>query len=128
MTLQEFFDQAVGGVIRQGRRSVAENGKCLYRGPNGLKCAVGHCISDDEYDPLWDQDNGMGVWYISREVRYWSDDQVQLAGLLQEAHDDLSDGPYFVKHFHAECKGLAQQFGLVCKSIEEYQNDVARVL
>ena len=54
MTKQETFDIAVRGVILQGGPSVrnTESGRrCVYRGPNGRKCGVGHLISDEYYNP-----------------------------------------------------------------------------
>lgn len=55
-TLQETFDMAVGGVIRQGGPSVRPSPTpqhgfgCAYHGDNDRKCAVGQCIVDDKYD------------------------------------------------------------------------------
>ena len=52
MTLQEIFDKAVGGVIAQGGPSAVMTDyfgiKCLYRGPNGRRCAAGHVLTDEE--------------------------------------------------------------------------------
>lgn len=50
-TAQEVFDQVVLHLLAQGERSVGDvNGsRCLYRGSNGLKCAAGCLIGDDEY-------------------------------------------------------------------------------
>jgi len=49
MTAQEVFDKAVNGIRAQGRRSIGSDDRCLYRGPNGLKCAVGQLIPNEEY-------------------------------------------------------------------------------
>lgn len=48
MTNQEIFDKVVAHLRKQNARSVWRL-KCLYRGPNGLKCAVGCLINDDAY-------------------------------------------------------------------------------
>ena len=50
MNKQLIFDTAVNGIRKQGKRSVDDIGRCMYRGPNGCKCAVGHMIPDDKYD------------------------------------------------------------------------------
>lgn len=58
MDKQELFDQAVDNLhhlMRQGSRSVSGEG-CDYRNPEGLKCAVGGIMTDEEYDP------GMEGW------------------------------------------------------------------
>lgn len=46
-TRQQIFDTAYRGLASQGFRKSAAKGRCLYRGPNGRKCAIGWCIPDD---------------------------------------------------------------------------------
>ena len=49
-TAQEVFDQAAKHLIAQGERSTEHDGTaCLYLSPDGLKCAAGCFIGDDEY-------------------------------------------------------------------------------
>ncbi len=60
MSIQEAFDRMVRGLAAQGwRRSrTTEDGTaCLYRGPEGWKCAVGQLI-DDETARAWDSRAG----------------------------------------------------------------------
>lgn len=59
-TEQQVFDQVVSQMIKQGRKSIHENGLCKYRGPEGLMCAAGCLMSDDEYNPNFDK--GAGNW------------------------------------------------------------------
>jgi hypothetical protein len=49
-TLQEIFNIVSAHLLNQGQKSVS-NGICMYRGPNGLKCAAGCLIPDEEYNP-----------------------------------------------------------------------------
>lgn len=49
MTLQDYFTKAYLGLSSQGFVKSSEGDRCLYRGPNGLKCAIGHCIPDYQY-------------------------------------------------------------------------------
>ena len=49
-TLQEIFDIVAEHLMQQGRRSDKDS-TCRYRGPDGLKCAAGILISDEEYHP-----------------------------------------------------------------------------
>lgn len=53
MTRQKIFEQVVYHLFSQGKRAVVidENGnsKCMYRGEEGSKCAVGCLIPDSEY-------------------------------------------------------------------------------
>lgn len=90
-TRQEIFDIAWNGLKAQGfARSAVENEYgCLYRGPNGLRCAIGHCISDEEYREVFEgtgisTDNG----YSLRKAARISTDDLGFAGDLQAAHDE----------------------------------------
>lgn len=50
MSLQNMFNVAVKGLSSQDfNRSMDEHGgACMFRGAHGLKCAIGHCLNDDE--------------------------------------------------------------------------------
>lgn len=50
-TRQEIFNLAWNGLKAQGfRQSIEEDtDTCMYRGPEGLRCAIGHAIPDDKY-------------------------------------------------------------------------------
>lgn len=51
-TRQEIFDLAWNGLKAQGfERSTSWTGRCAYRGDGGRKCAIGHSIPDEAYDP-----------------------------------------------------------------------------
>lgn len=54
MTSQEVFDKVVVHLRKQGRQAV-KDGCCLYRSPEGLKCAVGCLIEDAEYSPAFER-------------------------------------------------------------------------
>src|SRR5690349_17291699 len=47
---QELFDHVAEHLLAQNAPS-RRGPTCLYHGPNGLKCAVGACIEDEEYSP-----------------------------------------------------------------------------
>lgn len=47
--LQRFFEKGVKGCLTQYTKSLGHDGRCLYRGFNGLKCFVGHNITDTAY-------------------------------------------------------------------------------
>ena len=54
MDMQELFNKAVGGIYNQGKPSYqpsmgSDAGVCMYRGPEGVKCAVGFIIDDEFY-------------------------------------------------------------------------------
>lgn len=51
---QEVFNRVVTHLRKQGERSSLEEDSriCLYRGPNGLKCAIGGLIADEHYSSM----------------------------------------------------------------------------
>lgn len=52
MNLQEIFNKVYTGLRDQGfERAVNERGNCMYRAPDGKKCAFGHLIPDELYKP-----------------------------------------------------------------------------
>ena len=54
-TSQQVFDQIVNHLRKQGKPSIDKRRiECLYHGPDGLKCAAGCLIADDEYSPEMD--------------------------------------------------------------------------
>jgi len=57
MNRQEVFDKVATHLLTQKVKS-DENGYCMYRGPNGLKCAIGCLIPDDMFMPYF---NGCDV-------------------------------------------------------------------
>jgi hypothetical protein len=52
MNKQEIFNKVYLGLHSQGwKKSVDADGECFYRGDDGCKCAAGHLIPDEDYDP-----------------------------------------------------------------------------
>lgn len=57
LTKQQIFDTVLTKLREQGVASETSDGQCLYRGPNGLKCAVGHLIPDNVFKRDWEHRN-----------------------------------------------------------------------
>ncbi len=53
MSVEQLVLDSAKGVINQGVRS-SNAITCLYRGPNGAKCAIGHLIPDNLYKSSFD--------------------------------------------------------------------------
>lgn len=51
LTKQEVFDRSAAHLLKQGEKALDSNGHCRYRGPRGLKCAVGCLIPEGNYTP-----------------------------------------------------------------------------
>lgn len=132
MNEQEFFDTTVIALRAQGGPSINEKGVCLYRGPNGRKCAAGIHITDEEYDPRMDPQKlhtllaeravgGKWAWLSSDHVLrlHW-----RLAGQLQGAHDKaaraikpeenmaIREGAEFFEVLEPELRSIARDYGL----------------
>ena len=50
-TLQTVFNIVSTHLLTQGMKSRNAFGTCAYRGENGMKCAAGALIPDDQYKP-----------------------------------------------------------------------------
>jgi len=72
-TSQEVFDQVALHLMTQGEPSMVY-GACAYDDKEGMKCAAGCLISDEEYDPKF-------------EGRPWN--QLVRAGKVPMAHREL---------------------------------------
>lgn len=61
--MQKLFDRAANHLLNQGEIS-RDGEQCLYRGPDGLMCAVGCLIDDDSYNETLEDCNvgDDGVW------------------------------------------------------------------
>lgn len=106
MTEQEIFDKVAVALIDQGKRSVSKSGACRYRGPNGLKCAIGILISDDMYRKDIEQTDVVDI--IDKRVlpREYSK-FIPFLDDLQSAHDGAS-GSDFVAHFKIRMCDVAE--------------------
>lgn len=93
MNTQAIFNKVATHLLTQNCLS-ADGGLCMYRGPDGLKCAVGCLIDDDHYDrtlegvTIGSDSNGrvrrVVELSIGRELSY---DEVGLLANLQWTHD-----------------------------------------
>lgn len=83
-TTQQVFDYAVEKVKQQGQPSIIA-GKCRYRGNNGVKCAAGHLMGDDEYKECFEGCE----WSALNDNRDVPDVHLNLICSLQNAHDSI---------------------------------------
>ena len=83
-TKQNMFDHICQCLAIQERRSVNDYGMCMYRGDEGRKCAIGHCIPDEEYQPIFERLTMLEVVdrvpSLSSKMRTFMSD-------MQECHD-----------------------------------------
>ena len=104
-TDQTAFDAAYVHCMEQEVRAMG-NGLCLYRGPNGTKCAIGCLIPDNLYrkgmegDPASDVAESLG-WELNPH----------LVDCIQEAHDNLLSQDN-LSPFRNQMKTIAGLYGL----------------
>lgn len=93
MTNQEIYDTVKEHLLKQAERSVQdhpEGASCLYRGPNGLKCAAGILIPEELYDSTMEGGSFNFVIENYPEVEKLLDlkpDGINLILDLQSMHD-----------------------------------------
>lgn len=108
---QETFNMIVAGLRAQEWRksSAGRDGfgvvVCKYRGPNGLKCAAGHLIPDEQYSP--DMEGGC----VDELVRLVPALRLHNTALVVQCQV-LHDGSESPEDMEARFKLLAARFGL----------------
>jgi len=123
MTPQEMFDTAYLKIIQQGQKSMGSNDTCKYRGPRGLKCAIGHMIPDD-LAKAWDNRRNSMISKIRSTPKYPIPDFIRnnrtLAADIQRAHD--YGGDYtpsdFVEGFIDRMAKVAKDYNLTIPNME----------
>lgn len=89
MNKQQIFDAAWRGLKAQGfvrsiRPGATSPGSCLYRGPGGLRCALGHVIPDGLYEESFE---GKGAPAVVNELGGRFVKHIEFLDALQTRHD-----------------------------------------
>ena len=129
-TMQNMFDTAVKGIIKQGKPSIVKKhggpGVCRYRGRNGLKCAIGHLITDSKYSAKLEGisllgnnlDGGVAIDRILEAANIDPRDQF-FAANLQHLHDGCpSFGDGFLTEFKKSARRFAEAHNLSTKVLD----------
>ena len=93
LTKTEIINKAFDGIIKQGRKSLASysDTRCLYRGVEGTKCAVGQLIPDELYDGDMEEiaitEEGSALWKALEGVGCNYDSHMDLLKNIQKVHD-----------------------------------------
>lgn len=88
---QKAFDRAWNGMKAQGFRQSADRlnslvtPRCLYAGPDGMRCVAGHACGD--FAHLLKE--GDGILYQEVSSRF-TDDALAVLLVLQASHDDFA--------------------------------------
>ena len=95
---QELYDYIVEAIVKQGRPSLGDNDRCLYRGPDGLKCAYGHVHPDSMYDKRM-EDCTLAELHRQERIPASLVPHVKMLAELQACHDRSSSHRDFVDVF-----------------------------
>lgn len=97
--MQQALDIVYTSIIRQGRASVGQGGACQYRSNDGCKCAIGWLMTDEEYDPSFEDCNFTDLVSACSgdidipEVIAWGkgdDEAERFLEAMQGAHDNAA--------------------------------------
>lgn len=91
LTEQQIFNRSRNHLLKQNCQSLdPESGGCLYRGPNGAKCGIGHLITDDEYNEKMEM---RGVMSLLEAYTFKNFDftNISILNAIQRLHDN--NGP-----------------------------------
>ena len=98
-TKQETFDTVVRFLRTQGRGSFKPHPKykgmkfCMFRSPDGCKCAAGCLIPDELYDESMEGNGSLMFPGAGRDIIVREGHDLDLVTRLQHAHDDAAGFP-----------------------------------
>jgi hypothetical protein len=137
VTLQSIFNRVATHLLKQGKRATVEKTRivphlmdgnkcveekydvCMYRTPDGSKCAAGCLIKDEFYKPEIEGYNVESVDYVIPALRQSLDDPdnfIDVLGLvvdLQKVHDFRAPGLWKVA-----LRVVASDYGLDAAVLE----------
>ena len=98
MTRQEVFDKVYTHFVTEGNPPSMDGQECLYRGPNGLKCAAGLFIPDELYLESMEErlpselfhgyyEEGDNLNEVAPMATHWKKMDLRFLRDLQIAHD-----------------------------------------
>lgn len=110
------FDKAVAGLAAQGfEQSKDAYGGCAYRGEDGRKCAMGHCITDDQYLRI---NEGEAASKVIRDLGWYNAVRGGFADQLQYCHDEADHGSLDVPTAMKQAlRALGERFGLTIPEV-----------
>jgi len=108
MTEQTAFNIVKNHLLTQMTKSI-EGNQCLYRGPNGTKCAIGALITDEEYKKIEDaRCKDLGVYEVEDlQIVSLQGLTMNFLGELQIIHDQ-----YEVTNWKNQLEVFAKKYNL----------------
>lgn len=113
---QEVFDQVARHLLTQMERSENDD-HCMYRNPQGLKCAAGCLIADNEYEQEMDLLHGV-QWQTLVNKGYAPRKHMFLISRLQTIHDN-----YGACYWSERLRAFAKDRGFNTDVLDEFGNE-----
>jgi len=105
MTAQQVFDMSASHLLKQMGRSQSDSEACLYRGPNGLKCAAGVFLTDEGAEAADNSCENTWGGVVARRIA--PPENESLIESLQNIHDYRRIDTWREQlKLLAECEGL----------------------
>lgn len=118
MNQQEIFDKVFTHIMKQGKPALNSKGECVYRGKNGLTCAAGCLIDDEQYSPQMEGTTFVGASTIMQGITpEWMKEEQMFICQLQNAHDTAADCDDFLGRFRTYTKILAEEYELTVPEV-----------
>ena len=112
MTEQTAFNIVKNHLLTQMTKSMEENEfgdtQCLYRGPNGTKCAIGALITDEEYKEI--AEHSHEFWAIYDLMVFQTENLQSVQGLDLTFWEDLQ-----ISHDQGEIQDWKNQLEVFAK-------------
>jgi hypothetical protein len=120
MTAQQVFNRMVKPVLTQACPSTIEK-RCLYRGLNGAKCAVGHLIPDRVYNQGMEQMTVANILEVVPELDHKYREHLRLMYAVQSAHDG-APATEFLDSFCRAIVKVANNYNLKLTWVKNHPN------
>jgi len=120
MTKQEIFDTSALHLLNQNKKSLKldNNEFCMYRGPEGLQCAIGPLIPDSKYSKKMENMSAKTLMSNYPMLKEHLGGNLELLIELQDVHDNCSVGEWLT-----ELKGVARANKLNLKAIRRWEKE-----
>jgi len=125
ITAQSIWEKIANHLLQQGKQSLSgKTGTCAYHGNDGLKCAIGVLIPENQYSPNIEgqEVNVLLTRYYCPYALLAVQHHLALLTNLQRIHDDDFDNrgrKNFRRHWYIELVNLGRRLGLDTKEIEK---------
>lgn len=128
-SFQEIFDYVAEKIVEQGGfsydrdRGKDEEGEvlCLYRSPDGKKCAAGWLIPDSEYRPNMEHCYAGALEFFSNTLE---ETKLSFVLRLQDCHDGAAAKDEDWDYFFNQMRKLAYGYDINTKRLDKLASKV----